>query len=437
MQLRDYQSDGINKIRKTFSSGVRRVAYIAPCGAGKGTMVAYMANKAADNGKNVLFIIHRQELLQQIADDIGRKHELIQLASVQTIVRQLDKIPVPDLIISDEFHHGTANTWRKIFNYFKNAYLVGLTATPARTDGSGLGEICDELIIGPSVKWLISKGFLAPYRYFAPPMPVDFSDIKIKLGDYDQKEIAVRMDKPHITGQAIEHYKQLAEGKQAIVYCASIQHSINTVDSFISYGYNAKHVDGKTPDEERKQAIADFKSGKLRIMSNVDLFGEGLNLPGVEVVILLRPTQSLVLHVQQSMRSMRPGEGKTAIIIDAVGNVFRHGLPDEERSWSLESKKRSKKEKDPSVGIKSCPECYAAHDPAPQCPECKFIYPVKSRNLEESDGDLKEITAIEKRERRMDVGKCKTIDELKAIAADRGYKSSWVHIQAKMKNIRE
>ena len=236
IKLRDYQEKAITDIREQFKLGINRVCYVAPCGAGKGTLVAYMANKAADNGYRVLFLIHRQELLEQIADDIGRKHELIHLMSVQTAVRRLDKIPEPQLIISDEFHHGTANTWRKIFNYFDKALLVGLTASPARLNGAGLSDICDKLIIGPSVKSLIDRGFLAPYKYYAPPMPVDFSDVKIKLGDYDQTEISIRINKPHITGKAIEHYKQLANGKQAIIYCTNIQHSIDTAAQFNSAG---------------------------------------------------------------------------------------------------------------------------------------------------------------------------------------------------------
>jgi len=392
VQLRDYQEKAIADIRDEFSN-VKRVCYVAPCGAGKGTMVAYMANKTADIGKRVLFLIHRQELLDQIAEDIGSKRQLIQLASVQTLVKQLDKTPIPDLIISDEFHHGTASTWRKIFDRFKDAYLVGLTATPARLNGEGLSEICDKLIIGPSVKWLIDRNFLAPYRYFAPPLPVGFSDIKIKLGDYDQKEISIRMDKPHITGKAIEHYKQLAEGKQAIVYCVNVQHSTNIVESFIEAGYNAKHVDGNTPASERKQAIADFKSGKLTIMSNVQLFGEGLNLPGVEVVILLRPTQSLVLHVQQSMRSMRPQPGKTAIIIDAVENCFRHGIPTTEHEWSLEGASKRKKAEGGTVGVRQCLGCYLCHSPAPVCPYCGYEYNLTPRQLAQEAGELKEYDA--------------------------------------------
>lgn len=438
MILRDYQESGINEIRAAFSARILRVCYVAPPGAGKGTMVAYMARTAAERGKRVLFLIHRRELLQQIQEDIGTPHQNIQLGMAQSIVRRLDTMTPPDLIISDEFHHGVANTWRKIFNCFSDAYLVGLTATPARTNGSGLSEICDKLIIGPDVKTLIERGFLAPFRYFAPPVQgVDLSGIRIKMGDYDQTAIAQMMDKPNITGQAIDHYRQLSDGKQAIIYCASIQHSQSTAAAFKAAWYSAQHVDGNTPDDERAQAIADFKAGKLKILCNVELFGEGLNVPGVEVVILLRPTQSLTLYVQQSMRSMRPWPGKTAIIIDAVGNCFRHGLPDEPREWNLTGTVRKRKSEAATISVRACMMCYAALPTGThECPYCHYVFPVESRVLEEKSGELKELTAVEKKQKRMEVGMCRTIAELKAVAAARNYKPGWVWAMAKAKGIK-
>ena len=172
-------------------------------------------------------------------------------------------------------------------------------------------------------------------------------------------------------------------------------------------------------------------------MSNVELFGEGLNLPGVEVVILLRPTQSLVLYIQQSMRSMRPGKNKTAIIIDAVGNVFCHGLPDEPREWSLEGVKRRSKSETASVGIRTCPNCYLCHAPAPVCPYCKYEYQMTPRQLAEESGTLQEYIAEEKKKARMTVGRARTIEDLEKIAEERGYKYQWVRIQARLKNIKK
>jgi superfamily II DNA or RNA helicase len=393
-----------------------------------------MAREAAKRGKRVLFIIHRRELLQQIAEDVG-PHENIQLASVQSIVRRLSHTEKPDLIISDEFHHGTAATWRKIFDYFSDAYLVGLTATPARTNGQGLGEICDRLIIGPQVQELIDAGYLAPYKYFAPPVSIDLSEVKIRMGDYDQTELAVAVDRPHITGQALDHYKTLAGGKQAIIYCASIQHSKNTAAAFRESGIDAAHVDGETPEAQRDKAVADFKAGRLTVISNVNLFGEGLNLPNVEVVILLRPTQSLILNVQQSMRSMRPGPGKTAIIIDAVGNCYRHGLPADPHVWTLEGAARKKS--DPStVSIRICDFCYSAFAPAPVCPYCGAVMPIITREIKLTPGELEEIKKIERRNKKLEEWQARTIADLKQIATARGYASGWVYMTAKRRGIK-
>jgi DNA repair protein RadD len=434
--LRPYQSQGIQDIRAAFSQGIRRICYVAPPRSGKGTMVAFMAREAAKRGNRTLFIVHRQELIDQIAEAIGEPHALIHLDTAQTVVRRLSRIPRPDLIISDEFHHGLAATWRKIFTYFPEAWLVGLTATPARLGGQGLGEICDRLIIGPSVKELIRQGYLAPFKYFAPPMPVDLTGIKIKLGDYDQTEIAVRMDKPHITGSAISHYQKLADGKQAIVYCASIEHSRNTVAAFIAAGYSARHVDGETPRDERREAVEAFKAGRLQVMSNVDLFGEGLNLPGVETVILLRPTASLTLHIQQSMRSMTWGPGKTAVIIDAAGNCYRHGLPDEDREWSLDGIKKRPRNEEPAFSVRVCPRCFSVHRPAGECPYCGWLYAPEPREVKMTPGELAEIREVERKKRRMEVGRARTVEDLKRIAAERGYRPQWVYIQAKIKGIR-
>jgi superfamily II DNA or RNA helicase len=438
-QLRDYQVAGINEIRKAFHDKIRRVCYVAPCGAGKGTMVKYMAENSAAKGNPSLFLIHRQELLDQVRRSMGTRHELIQLASVQTIARRLHKTRPPKLIISDEFHHGTAATWQKIFDYFSDACLVGLTATPARMGGQGLKNICDKLIIGPSAKQLIAAGYLAPYQYYAPPQVVDLDGLKIERGDFNSTETAFRMDKPSVTGDAISHYLRLAAGKRAIVYCSSIQHSKNTAAAFTAAGVPAAHIDGETPKAEREQTIEDFRAGRLTIITNVDLLGEGLDVPGMEAVILLRPTASLTLYIQQSMRPMRPDKlnpFKTAIILDHVGNCFRHGLPDDDREWSLEGTKRSRGISKPEVAIRSCPKCYSVFPPASQCPYCGYEIPVQDHELIQQDGELKEITAIERKTKRMEVGMCRTIEDLKKIAAERGYKSGWIYHTARAKNIK-
>lgn len=412
-----------------------------------------MATEAARRGRTTTFIVHRQELIRQAAEafsgdgiDFGviapgqpTTDRPIQIASVQTIARR--EKHHNDLLIFDEAHHCTARTWRNVIDAYPDAYVVGLTATPARLNGQGLGDVFDDLVLGPAASELIKRGFLAPYKYYAPPVMADLENIRIKAGDFDGKEIEIRVDKPKVIGDAIDHYQRLAAGKQAIVYCASILHSQNTAAAFNVAGIHAAHVDGKTQKVEREQIIADFKSGAITVLTNVDLFGEGLDCPGVEAVILLRPTQSLTLFIQQSMRGMRPGGiFKEAIILDHVGNVHRHGLPDAPREWTLEGAVKRRQREADGVGVRICPNCYMCHSPAPVCPFCGYEYHLTARQIAEEAGTLEEYdaeqAAFEKRRDRIELNRCATLDDLKAYAAAHNYSPGWVHVRAKLKNIR-
>jgi DNA repair protein RadD len=452
LQLRDYQEQGVNDIRAAFQQGFRRVCYTAPCGAGKTILVVYMASATVLNGGRTIFLVHRVELLDQAAETFKRSgihfgiiapnrpisSDKIQLASVQTLARRLHKIPEPNLIITDEHHHSVASTWRKIFDYWPQAYGVGLTATPCRLNGEGLGEVSDILIPGPSAKDLIKQGYLAPYKYFAPPQIINMEGVRVKMGDYDQKQLAETIDKPTIIGDALEHYERLAKGKSAIVYCVNIEHSQHTAKAFRNAGYTAAHLDGKTHPIERKRITNDFRIGKLQIITNCDIVSEGYDCPGAEAVILLRPTQSLTLYVQQSMRCLRPDKNnpdKVGIIIDAVGNVARHGLPDEDREWSLEGKKKKPTEKR-EFPMKICPKCFYAHRPAPVCPGCGHVYKVEPKaEIEQRDGELAEVIELEKKRKHEEVRKARNVVTLEQIAMQRGYNPNWVVKQCELKRI--
>jgi len=453
LQLRDYQEKGISDIRNAFIQGFRRVCYTAPCGAGKTLLVVYMASQAAIQGNRTIFLVHRVELLDQAAATFQRAgvnfgiiapnrpitDHKIQLASVQTLARRLDKIPEPSLIIIDEHHHSVANTWIRVFNYWSNSYTVGLTATPCRLNGQGLGEVSDILIPGPSARDLIQQGYLAPYKYYAPPQIINMEGIRVKMGDYDKAQLAETIDKPTIIGDALQHYKRLADGKSAIAYCASIEHSKHTAEAFRASGYTAAHLDGDTHPLERKRITDAFRAGQIQIITNCDIVSEGYDCPGAEAVILLRPTQSLVLYIQQSMRCLRPSKdnpGKVGIIIDAVGNVARHGLPDEDREWSLEGTKKNKSAEKLEFPLKQCPKCYGAHRPGPVCTLCGYVYPVEERTgPEQRAGELAEIIEIEKKKKKEEVRKARNVIDLEQIAMARGYRPGWVTKQCELKRI--
>ncbi len=451
--LRPYQELLIDGARIEFQNGKQRTCIVAPCGAGKTVLMAYMSAQAKLKGNNTLFVVHRKELIRQSSSTFEKLNvshgiiapsfpqalgEPIQIGSIQTVVKRAAKIPQPQLIILDEAHHATAGTWRKLLEVFPEALVVGLTATPARMGGQGLGDIFESLIMGPSVKALIESGNLAPYRYYSPPVAADLDGLKVVYGDYKQSDVALRMDKIEIIGDLIKQYQKLAPGARAVCYCASLEHSQHTAEAFRQAGVPAMHIDGETPAIARDAAIESFRNGTIKIICNVDLISEGFDVPAMEAVILARPTQSLTLFIQQSMRAMRRDDNnpdKVAVIIDHVGNVYRHGLPDEDREWSLESKKKRPRERH-EIPMKICPKCFGAHSPAPICPYCKHVYTVEQQaEIKQRDGELAEVIQIEKKKRKEEIRKARNVVTLEQIALARGYNPNWVRKMCELKKI--
>lgn len=454
IQLREYQDDIVNKIGAEFDAGRRRICTVLGCGGGKTVIFSWLSGRARLKGNDVLILQHRAELIQQTCDTLagaGIAHgviaagqpinlrEKIQVASVQTVARRLAKINPPKIIIIDEAHHALANTWKRILAEFPDALVIGMTATPARTNGQGLGDIFESIVEGPSVKELVDTGYLSPYQYFAPPQIAKLEGVKVKMGDYDQHQVAEIMNTSVIIGDAVQHYQKIAAGKRAIVYCASIEHSKHTAAQFAAAGFTAAHLDGDTHPIERRRLVADFKSGRVQILTNVDLFGEGFDCPGAEAVIMLRPTQSLTLFIQQAMRGMRidpDNAGKSAVILDHVGNVARHGLPDEDRIWTLEGTHRERGSKKSEFPIRQCPKCYTAHRTAPTCPACGYLYPVEQRaEIEQVGGELAQVVDIERQKRRQEVGRARSVEELEQIAIARGYSFHWIRKMCEVKHI--
>ena len=343
----------------------------------------------------------------------------------------------PDLLICDECHHIVANTYRKIVDQFSSSYVLGVTATPERIGGQGLGEIFQSLVLGPSAADLIAAGNLTPYDYYAPPTKFDPAAAHVRFGEYVKNDLLRQMDDADVIGDIVKNYKNLADGKRAICYCINRAHSEHIAESFRAAGIPALHIDGETHKAVRARAIEDFRTGRLQILCNAELLGEGFDVPAMEAVILARPTASLTLYIQQSMRPLRPDPNnpeKRAVIIDHVGNVFRHGMPDEEREWSLETKKRKPR----AMAIKVCPACYTAvPGTARTCP-CGHVFAAapEERKITETDGTLKKIEAIQRKERRQEVGRASSVSDLTAIALRRGYSLRWVSRMADIKRLR-
>ncbi|MBF0140100.1 MAG: DEAD/DEAH box helicase [Magnetococcales bacterium] len=432
-------TDTRNAVR-SITSGPRTVIMQGPTGVGKTVTMAAMAKTSMGMGNRVIFTVHRRELLHQscraldswnirhgiIASGYPMDDAMMHVASINTLVRRMQKIQPPDLIIVDEAHHAMAGQWAQVIRHWPGATVVGLTATPQRLDGKGLGELFQRLVIGPTTSWLIENKYLSPFRLFAPPNGIDTSSVKSAMGDFKKDQLAVVCDKNSITGNAVEHYVRHASGKRAIVFCVSIKHAEHVAEEFQKNGIEAIHITGMDDRDHRDDVMRKFAAGEIKVLCSVDLISEGFDVPAVEAIIMLRPTQSLTLYLQQIGRALRYIPGKTAIILDHAGNCNRHGMPDAARTWSLAGKqKKSTKDAD-DISIVTCSQCYAVFRPAPECPVCGFEQAVNPRKIQEVDGDLVEIDPKElARIRARQISGAHTFDELEVIRKARGYKPGW------------
>lgn len=436
--LRPYQSDIVDRVRNAYLHGYKAPCVVLPCGGGKSVIVAEIAKLTTAKYNHVLFLVHRKELVDQIQNTFdfwGVDMNNADIMMVQTASRRIEKLQKPALIITDENHHSKAATYRKIYDAFPNAHRLGVTATPVRLDGSGLGDVNDILVEGVSAKWLIKHHYLSPYDYYAPSI-ADLTGIKIQHGEYETKSVEKALLRTAVFGDAIKHYRQLADGKQAICYCVSVNHSYAMAEEFKANGISAEHIDGTTPKEQRDRIIERYRRGEITILCNVDLISEGFDVPDCECAILLRPTKSLTLYIQQSMRCMRYKKGKRAIIIDHVGNYARHGMPDADRKWDLHAKKAAKKQEKQieDLKIKQCPECYYTFEPPSfgraVCPACGYMFPKQERSVEhKEDTQLKQITGFVLDYDSPD--QCRNMHELQLYAKKMGYKPGWAYFQGK------
>lgn len=401
--LRDYQQSGINEIRETMRTGHKRVVYVLPTGGGKSLVVGSICKGVIDRNKRGLVMAHRQELLDQLSGALETcdvPHAMIRpgmkklprssmlIGSVQTVANRLDKMPAPDFVLVDEVHHAVCPTYARILQSFPEAYVIGVTASPARTDGRGLGEYFTGMRIGPSVAELTEQGYLVPAEVWGTPIMPDLSRVKTRMGDYATADLESAMDKPKITGDAVQHYRRIAHNKAALVFCVSIKHAHAVAADFRAAGYNFLALDGTMNYQIRREALEDLRKGDIHGICSAEIIGEGVDIPRVECVILLRPTQSLIVALQQIGRGLRPYSGKDkCIILDHAGVVNQHGLPDAPREWSLDGVPPKKKgEKVASVRV--CVRCFAAHKPAPKCPMCGYEYTSEGRTIDEVAGEL-------------------------------------------------
>lgn len=452
LTLRPYQQRAVHDLRLAFRDGARAPLLVAPTGMGKTVIVAEILRGVAERGRRAIVLVHRRELITQtahkltlagvpygiIAAGTSPSDHAIQIASVQTLVRRLDRIPTPpDLLVIDEAHHATAGSWKRVMDHWPDAPRLGVTATPVRLDGRGLSAVFDRLVLGPSVANLIFTGHLCPARIYAPPQVADLSAVRRRAGDFATDQAANAMDRPTVTGDAIVHYQRIAANQRAIVFCCSVQHAEHVAASFNAAGIAAATLLGHMPVADRDATVARFDAGAVQVLVTVDVVSEGFDIPAAGCAILLRPTQSLGLYLQQVGRVLRPAPGKThAVILDHVGNVHRHGWPDDPREWSLEGvQRRSAAGGTAAPSVRTCPQCFAAFKPQPVCPLCgTACAPEPRKALRQVDGELRELKRTAKviefeqrHAKRTEVARARTLQQLLTLAANRGYSAGWAY----------
>jgi superfamily II DNA or RNA helicase len=388
--LRDYQLAGVADIRAAYCAGASSVCYVSPTGSGKTAVFGFVVASAVAKGKRVIIATHRAEIADQISQTMalfgvphGRiqpGHEptdaLCQVAMVQTLKRRLDRVPPPDFFVLDECHHAVSTTWKRVLAKFPNAKVLGVTATPERLDGRGLGDVFDAMVVGQDVRGLIDQCFLADYTYIAPDSGVDLRGLHVQMGDYAVGDIAERVDHRQITGDVIANYRKYLAGCSAIVFTCTIPHAEHVAAQFREAGIPAATINGSMKPEERREIVRKLRDGEIKILASCEVISEGFDCPSVAGAILLRPTASFALYRQQVGRCLRPKpDGSKAIILDHVGNVFRHALPDAPHEWSLNSKARKKKEQSAEVA------------PVRACSACDAVFPIGTTSADCPDPD--------------------------------------------------
>ncbi|WP_416434762.1 DEAD/DEAH box helicase [Lactococcus lactis] len=445
MKLRDYQEELVESIKSSFLKGNRSIIVQSPPRSGKTVVMADISKGATDKKNHVLFFSHRKEINDQVVKifELNQVNmEYVTIGSVQSLVRKIDELPPPEIILVDEAHHIKANSYKKILEAFPNALKLFFTGTPIRLNGQGFEDMADDLITGKSIKWLQEHGNIAPFKYYAPNI-IDTSQLKKTSGDFTQKSMDEAF-KRAIYGDVIAHYNKLSKGKQAICYAHNVATAQHISEEFNQAGITAEVVHGKTPKPEREAIMNKFRAGEILVLINVELFTEGVDLPDVTTCIMLRPTQSLSLFLQFAMRPLNPKPGKTAILIDHVGNYTRHGLPNEDREWTLSgiSKKRSEYNTQGELTIKQCEMCFGCFDSSNTraCPYCGHEPELTERELENiKEIELQEITEakVQKLKKRVSTyisaDMCDSVDELVEFKNQHGYKNGWVFQQQKMR----
>jgi DNA repair protein RadD len=458
--LRPYQSTAVAETEAALAAG-EKVILVAPTGSGKTVMGAAIAKRAAEQHRGVLFLAHRREIINQTsrklqaygvrhgvimagADDGLRPMACVQVASVATLWSRgmrSDAMPMPaaDLIIVDECHHAPANTYTKIIEHYPDAKVLGLTATPCRGDGRGLGGHFTKIVEAPQIAELIVEGHLVRSRVYAP-VRLNLKGVHTRHGDYVEAELAGRMDTPKLVGDLVSHWIKFSERRRTVVFAVNVAHSLHICTEFQSCGIRAEHLDGGTPIDEREAILARLASGETEVVTNCMVLTEGWDCPEVGCCVLARPTKKLGLFRQMIGRVLRPADGKAdAIVLDHSGAVFRHGLPEDPVLWTLNpdqvavSPEHARRSERPETALIECTACRAMRMGGKPCPACGFMPKRPARDVFFADGNLSLVSG-EAREPSSIEERIAFFAELRQIELDRKHKSGWAAHQYRAKH---
>jgi superfamily II DNA or RNA helicase len=452
-QLRRYQHDVTVRIKAEIASGRLKILMVAPTGAGKTVIAGAIVSESADQQKRILFLAHRRELIQQtsaklhaVGVDHGliqagfptRPSERVQVASISTLHARAVRsnrmeLPTADLVIVDEAHHCRARTYRRLMQAYPSAVILGMTATPCRGDGRGLGDVFETIVECPPVAELIAAGHLVGTRVFAPSRP-DLSGVRVERGDYVESQLAVKMNDQHLVGDVVSHWHRLANGRRTVVFATGVAHSVHLRDEFRASGVWAEHIDGSTPVEQRDAILARLAEGTVDVVTNAMVLTEGWDQPAISCLVLARPTKHMGLYRQMVGRVLRPAPGKTdALILDHAGAVFEHGFVEEPVVWTLSQDRRAEnpvhraRGQYRAPGLATCPECSAVRFEGRPCSGCGWRPQSKAAPVDIVDGELGHVDR-----RRRVVGRdhsnadmLRWYCELIYLAHERSYRLGW------------
>lgn len=462
-ELRPYQVKVVDKLRDAVRQGCRAPLLQMPTGTGKSLCIADMIRRATEKGNRALIIVPRRQLVWQLGEKLealdvphgiimsGERPSLmpqVQIASINTLYRRcFDRdgepitssfgsrgmpLPPAELVVIDESHAAFGHMAKSIIHQYRNAVKIGMTATPCRSDGKGLGEIYDTIVHGPSVRWAMDNGYLSELRYFGPS-EWDLTGVKMQAGDYHQSQLGKAVNQPKLVGDVVENWERIAHDRITVVFAVDRKHARALHSAFEQRGHAVDYIDGETDNDSRHEIFRRLESGETRVLCSVAVVDMGWDLPVASCAILARPTKSVARYLQAVGRILRPAEGvEDAILIDHTGAVRELGFVDDDFKWTLEGVHKAERDSESKAKEKTtltCPGCARLIDPAPTCPECGHeMHSESKRAIEAKEAELQEIERNERakngREWSMD-DKRKFLSELLGYCYKKGKKEGF------------